>query len=69
MATDGLEGFDMVRRRFERTGESYKLIIMDIFMPICDGFKSTEMIRAYLKEKEELGQQLEKAPYICLLTA
>ena len=47
---DGQEAFEMVRRRFEQTGTTYQLIIMDVYMPVCDGFKSTDMIREYLTE-------------------
>ena len=52
MATDGQEGFDMVRNRFNIDYSTYKLIIMDVYMPICDGFKSAKLIRDFLKEKE-----------------
>ena len=41
LATDGQEAFDMVKHRFERTGSCYQLIIMDVYMPICDGFRAT----------------------------
>ena len=47
-ASDGKEAFEMVKRRFEETGKTYSLIIMDIFMPVCNGFEATDMIRAYL---------------------
>ena len=50
MATDGQEGFDMVKSRFERDFSTYKLIIMDVYMPICGGFKSARLIRDFLKE-------------------
>ena len=50
LATDGQEAFDMVKRRFEQTSSTYQLIIMDVYMPIVDGFKSSDMIREYLKE-------------------
>ena len=69
LATDGQEAFEMVKRRFERSGTTYKLIIMDVYMPICDGFTSTEMIRKYLKEQDDLGFSIEEPPYICFLTA
>lgn len=55
MATDGQEGFDMVKHRFDRDGSTYDLIIMDVYMPICDGFKATRMIREYLREQEDKG--------------
>ena len=41
MATDGQEAFEMVKQRFDRTSSTYQLIIMDVYMPICDGFKAT----------------------------
>ena len=50
LATDGQEAYEMVKRRFERTSTTYRLILMDVYMPICDGFRSTELIQAYLKE-------------------
>ena len=60
MATDGQEGFDMVKHRFEKSGSTYDLIIMDVYMPICDGFKATQMIRDYLKEQEDKGLSIEE---------
>ena len=47
----------MVKERFESTGSTYKLIMMDIEMPICDGFDSTCMIRSYLGEHAPQLQQ------------
>ena len=49
LATDGQEAFEFVKIRFEETGTTYDLIIMDIYMPICDGVASSEMIRSYLQ--------------------
>lgn len=69
MATDGQEGFDMVRNRFNIDYSTYKLIIMDVYMPICDGFKSAKLIRDFLKEKEQTGLSIAEQPYICFLTA
>jgi CheY-like chemotaxis protein len=37
LATDGQEAFELVKHRFETTGTTYRLIIMDVFMPICTG--------------------------------
>ena len=42
---------------------------MDVYMPICNGFKSVGLIRAFLKEKSEQGFTIERQPYICFLTA
>ena len=69
LATDGKEAFEMVKLRFERTSTTYRLILMDVYMPICDGFRSTELIQDYLKEQDEQGFSIEDPPYICFLTA
>ena len=42
---------------------------MDVYMPICDGFNSVELICTFLKEMGEQGYTIEKQPYICFLTA
>ena len=68
-ATDGREAFEMVKERFDQTGETYKLILMDVYMPICDGFKSLELIRAFYKDLSEQGITIERLPYVCFLTA
>ena len=52
-ATDGYEALAMVKKKFTKTGSTYALIVMDVYMPICDGFKSLDLIRAYLKEMSE----------------
>ena len=57
LATDGQEAFDFVKMRYEETSTMYNLIIMDVHMPICDGFKSADMIRAYVEAMSE--QQTE----------
>ena len=61
--TDGQEAFEKVKKRFEETGTCYTLIIMDVFMPICNGFESANRIRAYLESS------LPEPLYICILTA
>lgn len=43
----------MVKKKFMKTGSTYALIVMDVYMPICDGLKSLDLIRAYLKEMSE----------------
>ena len=50
----------MVKSRFDKGFSTYKLIIMDVYMPICDGFKSARLIRNFLKEKEEAGLSIEE---------
>ena len=42
---------------------------MDVYMPICDGFKSLDLIRAFLRKMSEQGYAIDKQPYVCLLTA
>ena len=42
---------------------------MDVYMPICDGYKSSDMIRKYLKEQAILGFSIDEPPFICFLTA
>ena len=69
MAIDGQEAFDAVKRRFESTGTTYKLIIMDVFMPVCDGFKSVKMIQKYFKDRDKEGFSLDVEPFICFLTS
>ena len=56
-AYDGLKAFDMVKKRFESTGSTYKLIMMETVMSICNGCDSTRMIRRYLNEQAPQLQQ------------
>ena len=65
VATDGKEAAAYVRERYERHGDTYDLVFMDQAMPICDGIKSTELIRAYLEGETGASEQ---KPYICLMT-
>ena len=49
----------------------YELIIMDLYMPICNGLEATKSIRKYLK-KVSAGLPDDSTPvkpYICLLTS
>ena len=43
----------MVKKKFTKTGSTYSLIVMDVYMPICDGFKSLDLIRAFVRETSE----------------
>ena len=52
-ATDGQEAYELVKEKFDKVGKTYKLILMDVYMPICDGFKSLELIRAFYKDLEK----------------
>ena len=48
---DGQQAFEMVMKKFERTQTSYRLILMDECMPLCDGVETTKMIRDYLSTR------------------
>ena len=43
----------MVKNRYYKTGETYRLILMDVYMPICDGYKSVQLIRNFFRQKYE----------------
>ena len=50
LAHDGQEAIDKVREKYENSDNLYKIIFMDIQMPIKDGFQATREIRKYLTE-------------------
>jgi len=41
----------MVKQRYEKSQSSYKLIIMDLYLPDVDGFKASEKIFEFLRTK------------------
>ena len=41
---------DFVKERFEKDKSSYQLIMMEYYMPICDGNETTVIIRNYLSK-------------------
>jgi len=50
LAHDGQEAIDKVKEKYENTENLYKIIFMDIQMPIKDGFQATKDIRKYLTD-------------------
>ena len=48
IAVGGVEAIDIIRRH----GERYDLILMDIEMPVKDGYQATSEIRQYEKNRE-----------------
>ena len=40
----------MVKTKFMNEGTSYKLIVMDLYMPELNGLETTEAIKMYLKD-------------------
>ena len=65
IAQGGLEALEKVKKRYKRTGDSYKLILMDYSMPICSGPKATQEILKYLAKKAPNVPR----PYICGVSA
>lgn len=55
-ALNGLEAYEMAKEKF------YDIILMDIHMPVMDGYESSKMIISFYKDKPEV-------PYIIALTA
>lgn len=55
-ANNGLEAFEKFKAAYEREcrceNRIFKLVLMDIQMPVMDGIESTKNILTYLKEKQ-----------------
>ena len=62
-ATDGEEALQYVKTKYEQDGSTYKLIIMDYEMPICNGLDASRKIRDYLAKRTP---QAQKQPCIIL---
>ena len=52
-AWDGEWAYEMVERRYNETGSTYKLIIMDLYLPNLSGLKATQKIISFLKASVE----------------
>ena len=64
-ASDGVDAITKVRQMFNKEKRTYDLIIMDQFMPICDGTEATKGILKFLNDQNEpIGK-----PFICCLTS
>ena len=57
LAADGIEAAEMVEQAAKRV--NYKLVLMDIQMPRCDGFAATRMIR-------QAGHSADDLPIVAL---
>lgn len=64
LAMNGKEAADLVKLRNEKLGETYKLIITDLYSSECDGFEGVKMIKEYVNSQSNLRTM----PYICLLS-
>ena len=49
-ADGGLEGLELVKERFKRRRDTYKLMLIDYSMPTCNGPEATRRIRGFLQE-------------------
>ena len=64
--SDGQEALEAVKDRMERNQPLYKLIMMDLSMPIMDGPTATREIR---KIHEVNGVTRDEQPFICCMSA
>lgn len=57
VASNGEQAIQMVTKRFNWDGTTYKLIIMDLKLPIIDGLEASTAIRSFVEDGiEESGQ-------------
>ena len=67
-----MEAIQWVTKKYEIYSNTYKLVIMDLKMPTCDGFKARELIIKYFnKVFQENGsdQEAPLRPFFCALTS
>ena len=61
----GLEAIELLKETYD-SGLTYKLILTDFNMPVCDGIKATSMIRDHLTH--QLSIKREDQPLIIGVT-
>ena len=64
-AMGGEEAVMLVKKRLETENSTYKLIMMDYSMPVCNGGEATKQIRLLLFNSDTNLPQ----PFICCLTS
>ena len=69
LAINGEQAVRLVKQRYENNKTTYQLIIMDYYLPLCDGLEASYQIRQYFKEQGKDDYTKLERPYICLLTS
>ena len=64
IVSSGSKALDMVKSRFERANDTFKLIFLDQYMPGLSGVETAYMISCYLTE---VAPDL-RHPYLVLMT-
>lgn len=64
-ALDGPKGLQMVKERFERSGDTYRLILVDHSLPSQDGPQIAKKIREYF-DSLQLERSMQKPTLVCL---
>ena len=66
-ALNGLEAYQKVKKSFKCC--PYKLVFMDINMPVMDGLESTTKINEFIRKHEDKHSQFNAKPKIVAVTA